>query len=160
MFFPTHFKRQKGGGTSDPVLGAASDPAPVFADGENKVSGATPLWVGAKLGVKIGGIGNPIRRIAVGYRFDDGAAGVGVNLTNVTLWIFDKEMGKWFQCSTGTLVDGQITYFRAPYLADPPQTQANLQKMEGGCLFLLIVPDNAGANGTYHFLMGPDLAEF
>jgi|SRR5579859_4343640 len=161
----THFIRQKGGGTSDPVLGSASDPAPTFADGENKQDTSSPpkpLWQGNKLYVKIGGVGNPPRRIVVGYRFDDGMGSAGADLTNVSLWAYEATTQKWYECSTGTLKDGQFTYFRAPYAADPPQTQSNLSRSQGGVEFLLIVPDPGGgaANGTYHFVMGPDLAEF
>ncbi len=156
MRFPVYFKRQKGAVSADAAiltLGVGSDPIPTVAT-KGEEAGKSNV-----LSAKVGGIGNAIQRIAVGYWFSEGS---GVALT-ATLWVFDRNSEKWFEVSTGTLNDGQITYFRAPYLADPPQTSANMQNpTSGGAEYMLSVadPGSGAASGVYHFVMGPDTAQF
>lgn len=156
MRFPVYFKRQKGAVVVDPAittLGVGSDAVPTVAT-KGEIAGHDNVLV-----AKVAGIGNSIRRVAVGYWF---SAGSGAALT-ATLWVFDRNSEKWFMASTGTLTDGQLTYFRVPYLADPPQTSANMSSpTSGGVEYMLSVADpGAGAaNGVYHFVMGPDTGNF
>jgi hypothetical protein len=53
-----------------------------------------------------------------------------------------------------------MTYLQCPSLCDPPQTQANLNVPGHGIDVMICVADNAGGNGTYHFVAGPDSAFF
>lgn len=152
MYFPIYFKRQKGAVSQDPALGVATDPAPVFGT-------AALARTDTILNAKIGGVGNQIQRVAVGYWFSGGS---GADLT-ATLWAFDRNSACWYKAATGTLKDGEVTYFRVPYLADPPQTAANMSKPSsgGGEYYLSVADPGVGAgNGVYHFVMGPDTAQF
>lgn len=157
MRFPTYFKRQKGTTDPDtttvPLLGVGTDAVPAFAT-KGEEAGRSNVML-----AKVGGIGNAIHRVAVGYWFSGGS---GADLT-ATLWVYDSNSEKWYECSTGTLKDGTLTYFRVPYLADPPQTGANLSTpTSGAAQYMLSVADpGVGAgNGVYHFVMGPDTSQF
>lgn len=154
MRFQTYFTRQKGGVTPDPVLGAASDPEPTFATNTPPAADDDNLLL-----AKVGGIGNPVQRVAVGYWY---SAGGGVDLT-AKLWVWDSASEKWYLAGTGTLKDGQLTYFRTPVLADPPQTSANLGKPSAGgmaCMLTVADPGGGALAGVYHFVMGADVALF
>lgn len=144
MRFQTYFKRQKGSASSDPLLG--SDAAPIVSD---------PKRAPVTNGFEHRAI--DCERIAVGYWYEGGGGAVTLP---VTLWVFDEESGKYYQASTGTLTNGQITYLRCPILAPPPQTQANLTKPNQGVSILIQIADNTGPTGIYHFGAGPDLAMF
>lgn len=159
MRFLKSFKRQKGSASTDPVLGLTTDPAPLYS--------ANPSAPSANkdnvMSFKTGGIGNAIKRVAIGYRF---SAGSGVALT-ATLWVYEKLTEQWYQASTGTLNDGQLTYFKVPVPADGPQNTANgtaamLAPTAGGvdCLLSVADPGAGAAVGVYIFTMAPDLSEF
>jgi hypothetical protein len=159
MYFPVYFKRKTGATpASVPDLGTGTDPLPVFSTN----FGNDGKWPDALLSSKTNGIGNPIKRVAVGYQFDDGADGTSVDLA-VTLWAFDHNSGHWYQADSGTLKQGQLTYLKAPYLADPPPTHQNqLKPTPGGQELLIVVadPGMSAVDGTYHFVAGPDLSDF
>ncbi len=150
MRFHVYFRRRKGSGT-DPLLG--SDTEPTFAAPVPPTAGKDIV-----LATKVGGIGNSIHRVVVGYRYE----GVGSpTVLTAKLWAYDRRIGQWFLASSGSLTDGQLTYFRAPCLADPPQTNDNLgHPSSGGGEFMLTVADNASPDGVHHFLMSPDNATF
>lgn len=144
MRFPTYFKR---GLNASPLPNVGSDTAPTFSSGALKN-------VDNVLSHKLS---RPMKRIAVGYWYE----GIGVAVTlPVTIFVFDEKSQKWYQASTGTLTNGQLTYLRVSSLADPPQTQANLAVPQHGVDVLVIVANNSGPDGTYHFVAGPDSSEF
>lgn len=153
MRFHTNFRRVIDSGDSrddfaDDVAPAFSSvPEPPASDKDNV------------LNVKVGGVGNTVHRVAVGYRFDDGAAGAGADLT-AALWCYDHLSEQWYKASTGTLKDGEVTYFKVPCLADPPQTTANMGRPGNGGQYMLVVADPLTGDGTYHFVMGADTAQF
>lgn len=152
MNFHTYFKRRVGPSPAEvPALGAATDPEPAFDAGvdANKDS----FFI-----AKVGGVGNPIQRVAIGYRFSGGA---GLALV-AKLWAYDRNSKQWYLAASGNLADGALTYLRVPCLADPPQTQANLTRPTAGgieCLVTIADPGGLG-NGTYHFVVGADTAQF
>lgn len=149
MRFQTYFTRRKGAG-SGTLLGA--DTAPVFGTGAPQANKDNVC------ATKVAGVGNAIQRMAVGVRYE--GAGAPIALTAV-LWAFDHASKQWYQASTGTLTDGQLTYMRIPTLADAPQTAANMgNPSAGGGEFMLVVADGATGDGVYHFVMGPDTAQF
>lgn len=153
MNFPTYFKRRVGAApASVPVLGSATDPAPTFANPTSPGPGKTN-----NCSVSVGGIGNPIHRLAVGYHYEGG--GTGIDLT-ADVWTYDTETSKWFKCSTGTLKNGEITYFRVPYLMPPPQTSLT-KPTSGGATYQIVIADPGGtSDGVYHFVAGPDVGSF
>jgi len=147
------FKRRVGASPATiSVLGTATDPIPLVttkaAPGKDNV-----------LQAKVGGVGNAIHRVACGYWYE--GAGVAVDCA-AALWIYDRGSEKWYQAASGTLRSGELTFFRVPYLADPPQTNANLTKpTSGGGEYMLVVASPGGApDGTYHFVMGADTSQF
>ncbi len=150
MRFHQYFTRVINAGASrddfaaDTAPAFLASPAPPAADKDNV------------LNVKVGGIGNTVHRVAVGYRL---AAGSGPDMP-ANLWCYDHLSEQWYKCSTGTLKDGEITYFKVPYLADPPQTGGNMGRPTGGGQYMLVVTDPVTGDGTYHFVMGADLAQF
>lgn len=145
MRFPVYFKRQKGSVSTDPVLG--SDSAPTVSSGPQKNK---PHILSHKMT-------RPMKRVDVGYWYE--GAGTAVTLS-VALWVFDENSLKWYLASTGTLTNGQITYLRCPFLADPPPTSVNLNNPSHGTDVMIIVSDNSGPDGVYHFVAGPDSVEF
>lgn len=142
MQFPVYFKRRVGAG-NDPVLG--SDSAPIVT---------TPKKSGDN--VMSHKLSRPMKRIAVGY-WTDAAAPVTLP---VSIWVWDAASEKWYRADAGTLTNGQVTYLKCPSLCDPPQTQANLKNPQHGVDVLIIVSDNTATTGTYHFVAGPDAADF
>jgi len=171
MFFPTHFKRSKGiTATADaPAIGTGTDPVPGFPHGATTYQPPQPVAPGATgvganmLFTKSGSVQSiaPPQRIAVGYRYDDGAGGAGPAISNALLFAFDRNTLLWYQVDKQNLADGTITYFKGTWLADPPQNGANLTGPQGGGTeYLLCVPDPGTGAGTFHFVMGPDLAKF
>lgn len=144
MRFPVYFKRRVGAGT-DPVLG--TDATPVVS---------TPPMQG-KDNILSHRLQRPLKRIAIGYWYE----GVGVAVTlPVAIWTLDENSGKWFKAAAGTLTNGEMTYLRNPSLADPPQVQANLAVPGHGATVMIVIADNTGPTGTYHFVVGPDSSEF
>lgn len=155
MRFQTYFKRGVGGTSADPAFSVDGDPS--FGDPPPDDGHDSALYVATQRS----GIGNPVRRIAVGYRFDGGGAGTGKDAP-VKLWAFDRRSMQWYLAASGTLKDGELTYLKCPALSDPPQTSGNMNvPTAGGGEFLIVVTEPASAdNGTYHFVAGPDLADY
>lgn len=148
MRFPVYFKRSVTL-TNNPVLGTGTDPVPTIATASEK----------NKDNILSHRLNKPIQRVAVGYWFEPSAAGSPVTLP-VEIWVFDETSGFWFKASSGTLTSGALTFLRIPSLADPPQTAANLSQPGHGFDAMIVVADNSGAAGTYHFVAGPDTAQF
>lgn len=152
MRFQTYFTRRKGAGAGT-LLGA--DTAPAFAPPGGAAPQADKDNVCA---FKVAGVGNAINRLAVGMRYEGAGAPIALN---ATVWAYDRLSQQWYKAATGTLTDGEISYFRIPSLADAPQTAANLSNPSaGGGEIMLVVADGATGDGVYHFVMGPDTAEF
>lgn len=154
MRFPTLFRRQKGSASSDPALG---DSEPTISTGA-PASNADNVLV-----AKVGSIGNPSHRIAIGFRFDPNGGGGTTGTLTAKVWAYDSNSEKWYLCGSATLTDGQLSFVRVPYIADPPQTSGNLGKpTSGGATYLITVADPGAGSGTgiYTFVAGPDLAIF
>lgn len=151
MFFPVYFKRKKGAGPADiPDLGSDTDPT---VSTKAKTANADNV-----ASVKVGGVGNAIHRIAIGYWYEGGGAAVTLP---VKIWAYDRNSEKWYQAASGTLTNGQLTYLRNPYLADPPQTSSNMSRpTAGGGEILIVIADNTSPDGTCHFVAGPDTGQF
>lgn len=149
MRFPVYFKRRKGSG-SDPLLG--SDTKPTVAS--KKLDYTSPAGPGDN--ILSHKLQRPMNRVAVGWWYEGGGA-APANLP-VTIYVWDETSEKWYEAATGTLEDGTITYLKCVALADPPQTTANLGQPQHGVDVLIVVEDNTGADGTYHFVAGPDTA--
>lgn len=149
MRFPVHFQRRKGAGTP-PLLG--SDTKPTVASTKFDYTNA-PAPNDNILSHKLQ---RPMNRVAIGWWYEGG--GSAPASLPVTIYVYDDTSGKWYEASTGTLADGKITYLKCVALADPPQIAANLGQPQHGVDVLVIVEDNTGADGTYHFVVGPDTA--
>lgn len=144
MRFPVYFKRRKGGSGSVPLLG--SDTKPTVA---SKKSSYTDNILSHKLQ-------RPMNRVAIGWWYEGG--GTAPASLPVTIYVYDETSEKWYQAASGTLADGMISYLKCVSLADPPQIAANLGQPQHGVDVLIVVEDNSGADGTYHFVAGPDTA--
>ncbi len=145
MRFPVYFKRRIGGSGSIPTVG--SDTAPTFATTALKNLD----------NILSHRLQRPMKRVSIGYWYE----GVGSIVTlPVSIYLFDESSAKWYLASTGTLTNGQMTYLRCASLADPPQVQANLGQPGHGIDVMIVVSNNSGGDGTYHFIAGPDTSEF
>lgn len=152
MRFPVYFKRRKGGSGPVPLLG--SDTKPTVASTKlDYTSGSAP-----KDNVLSHKLARPMNRVAIGWWYEGGGS-APTNLP-VTIYVYDETSEKWYAAAEGTLEDGAISYLRCVSLADPPQVQANLGQPQHGVDVLVVVEDNSGADGTYHFVVGPDTAFF
>jgi hypothetical protein len=149
MRFPVYFKRIKGAGTL-PLLG--SDTKPTVAS--KKLDYTPPTKPGDN--ILSHKLQRPMNRVAIGWWYEGGGAAPAS--LPVTIYVWDETSEKWYTASTGTLTNGVITYLKCVSLADPPQIAANLGQPQHGVDVLVIVEDNAGADGTYHFVVGPDTA--
>lgn len=148
MRFPVYFKRRKGAGT-DPLLG--SDTKPTVTS--TRLAYAAPNTSDNVLSHKLQ---RPMNRVVIGWWYEGGGA-APANLP-VTIYVWDDTSSKWYQAATGTVTNGVLTYLKCAALCDPPQTAANLGQPQHGVDVLVIVEDNTGADGTYHFVVGPDMA--
>ena len=157
MRFPLYFQRRKGGSGNVPVLGTA-DTKPTFTSSKLDYTkgGTSPSAPGDN--ILAHKLQRPMERVAIGWWYE----GVGAAPASlpVTIYAWDDTSGHWYEAATGTLANGKLTYLRCVSLADPPQVQANLGQPQHGVEVLVIVEDNAGADGTYHFVAGPDSAFF
>ncbi len=149
MLFPAYFKRAKPTGGGVAALGSDALPsgAPAAGAGNVLASRATTA------------AGFPVSRIALGYKY----TGAGpIAAVPYTLWIWEAQSQAWYLVSTGSLpapgASGQgvlaYTSFPAPGDALPPASPV------GAIATLLLTSDpGAGAgNGTYEFVMCPDLS--
>lgn len=150
MRFPVYFKRRKGAGTL-PLLG--SDSKPTVA---SKKLDYYPPAKPSSDNILSHKLQRPMNRVAVGWWYEGGGAAPAS--LPVTIYVYDEASEKWYQASTGTLTNGIVTYLKCVALCDPPQVQANLGQPQHGVDVLVIVEDNTGADGTYHFVVGPDMA--
>lgn len=149
MRFPVYFKRRKGAGAL-PLLG--SDPTPTFASSPPRTAAPED---GNLLSHKLQ---RPLKRVAVGYWYEGAGA---ISTLPVALWAFDTASERWYKADSGTLANGEISYFTVPALLDPPTTTANLGTPQNGVDVLIVVGDNALAgDGTFHFVAGPDAANY
>jgi hypothetical protein len=144
MRFPVYFKRRLGAGTLA-LLG--SDTKPTFATPPKK---AGDNVLSHKLQ-------RPMRRVAIGYWYE--GAGVVPNLP-VSIWAWDDTSEKFYQADSGILTNGEITYLTCLSLADPPTTTVNLDFPQHGIDLLIVVENAGGGDGTYHFVAGPDTANY
>jgi hypothetical protein len=147
MRFGLYFKRQLGGGTTDPLLG--SDTAPTVS--------TTRIQKDCVFATKVPPQARPTQRLAIGYWYEGGGGAVDIP---VTIWAWEETSGKYYKASTGTLKSGEIAYFRMPCPGQLPQTQANLATPASGVDAFIQVANNTGANGTFHFVVGADDAQF
>lgn len=149
MRFPVYFKRIKGAGTL-PLLGSDTKPT--------VTSTKADYYPPTKLGDNILShkLQRPMNRVAVGWWYE--GMGTAPASLPVTIYVWDETSEKWYEAATGTLEDGVITYLKCVSLADPPQIAANLGQPQHGVDVLVIVEDNTGDDGTYHFVVGPDTA--
>lgn len=145
MRFPTYFKRQIGAASSDPLLGSDAKPTVATRSLKNLTN-----EVSHKLS-------RPTQRIAIGYWYEGGGAGADLP---VTVHVYDEKSERWYQTGSGTLKSGEITYVKMSVLDDPPQTATNILQPQHGFDALIVVADNTGATGVYHFVAGPDAAQF
>lgn len=149
MQFATYFNRQKGAASTDPLLGSDA----TITVTSPKESGNGTHSPGCVVEFKRDGV----NRLAVGYWYEGSGS---VPSIPVTIWVWDELSQKYWQCDSGSLASGQITYFRIPQVAIPPQTSATLGQPSQGFHVLVIAADNAGPTGIYHFVAGADLARF
>lgn len=146
MRLPVYFKRRKGASPAD-MATIGSDSAPTITTGSIKNQD----------NILSHRLARPMKRVVLGYRYE----GVGVAVTlPVTLYAFDEGSGMWFQASSGTLTNGQLTYLRVPVPCDLPQVAANMSVPAHGVDVMIIVADNASPDGTIHVVAGPCMAEF
>lgn len=150
MRFPLYFKRSKNG--DEPALG--SDSKPTFASTKLDYTDS-PAPGDNILAHKLS---RPMNRVAIGWWYEGG--GSAPASLPVTIWAWDETSGHWYQAASGTLTNGEITYLRCASLCDPPQVMKNLDTPQHGIEVLVVVEDNTGADGTYHFVAGPDSAFF
>lgn len=151
MRFPVYFKRIKGAGTL-PLLG--SDTKPTVSTPKTAYYASMPGKTGDN--ILSHKLQRPMNRVAVGWWYEGGGAAPAT--LPVTIYVYDENSEKWYEAATSTLVNGKITYLKCTALADPPQTAANMGTPQHGVDVLIVVEDNSGADGTYHFVAGPDTA--
>jgi hypothetical protein len=147
MRFPLYFKRGKG----------AADEALYGALGGDTTPTVSTKQIAGKTNCLSHRIVKPIHRIAVAHWYE--GAGAIVTLP-VVLWVYDMASEKWFQASSGTLTNGQITYLKCPVLDVPSQVQANMGTPAQSIDAMIVVADNTAGDGVYHFVAGPDQAQF
>lgn len=154
MRFPLYFKRAKGAGITDPLLGSDTTPT-VASDRVTFSNGGTGNKGSNVFSHKLQ---RPLERVAIGWWYEGGGA-APANLP-VAIWVWDDTSSHWFKAASGTLTNGVLTYLQCPSLCDPPAIAANMSFPQHGVDVMVVVGDNAGADGVYHFVAGPDSAFF
>lgn len=157
MRFPFHFTRVKPAATGKVTLGSETTPptTPPLSSMDNLFAGkfTSPS-------------GFPVQRLAIGYKYT--GAGPAIDLP-VQVWIWDDSTTAWYLLSSGTLThpsaSGQGTVTKVASLAgsDMPAVGAGLGSAQGvGSLTVFVFVSDPGAapNGTYDFVVAPDLASF
>jgi hypothetical protein len=159
MRFPTLFQRQKGVGGSA-LLAIGADPAPTST---TILQGTPPnAQQNNVLACKMADLnGWPVQRIVVAWSCD-GAAPVALN---GDLFFWEDRSARWYKINDTalSLKPNQLFVFdtfcicaQAPLQAGlgNPNSSANAGSME---IMLVVSDPGAAVNGTYTFVMGPDV---
>jgi hypothetical protein len=156
MRFPTIFSRYK---VTVPTGGKLLGSDAVPANGTPPASSLDNLLV-SKASDKNGW---PVHRVAVLYHFIPTAGNAaGADLT-FDMYFYEDATAAWYKITSAAvpLKDGVVAFCDVISINDPPPTQANMEKANaGGIQQVLIVHDNAGADGRYDFAIAADLTTF
>jgi hypothetical protein len=155
--FPLHFVRTLPTPAA-PLIGLGADTVPSTAPDHATMDN---LFVGKF----VSNSGFPVERLAIGYKYT--GAGPAVALP-CQLWIWEDKTQAWYLLATanlsapGTSGQGTITPLRvlsgaeAPSLGSDYGGGGNI----GSLTVLIIVQNNSAPNGTYDFVVAPNLTAY
>lgn len=155
MRFPVHFTRVKPAAAPAITLGSETSP-PAKAPSPSSMDNLLTCKVTSTSGF-------PVQRIAVGYK-TTAAAPIALPFE---VWIWDDPTSAWYLLTSGNLVapvaanNGTITKVAVMAGADLAALGANTQASVGALDAWVFIKDpGAAPNGTYDFIVAPDLATF
>jgi hypothetical protein len=150
MRFPTHFQRIKPTTPGTPTLGSDTLPSTPSATADN-------LFIGKFTSTS----GFPVQSLAIGYKYTGAGAATALPCS---LYLWEDQTSAWYLIGSGSLVapgtsgQGVVTTIACLALADNPALASQLATNAGSLTVLVIVSDNASGNGTYDFIVAPNLS--